>query len=243
MLRITKLNAGYEDLPVLKNISLELEVGAISVLMGPNGAGKSTLIKSVFNLAKVNSGKIAFREAQIDKYIDITGLPTHDLLELGIAYVPQGKINFDTLTVEENLLIGAEHIESKEVAEKNLTQVYNEFPWLQKKKDEYAFALSGGQQQMLALGRALMNLPRLLLFDEPSLGLSPKLVKETFARIKEINESLDTTILIVEHNLKSVFDITDYGYVLMDGELVGQGTPQVLKKSKILDKVFVGHVS
>ncbi len=113
MLKITKLNSGYEDLRVLKDVSLELEPGTISVLMGPNGAGKSTLIKSVFSLAKVDSGHINFLGE------DITKLPTHSLLELGIAYVPQGKVNFDTLTVEENLLIGAEHIESKEVVKQN----------------------------------------------------------------------------------------------------------------------------
>lgn len=237
MLKITKLNAGYEDLLVLKDVSLELEPGTISVLMGPNGAGKSTLIKSIFDLAKVTSGKIKFLEE------DITHLPTHDLLELGIAYVPQGKINFDTLTVEENLLMGAHQLRHKEVIAKNLGQIYQQFPVLKTKRDQYAFALSGGQQQMLALGRAMINLPKLLLLDEPSLGLSPKLVKETFARIKSINEELGITILIVEHNLKSAFHIADQGFVLFNGKLVSSGSAEALAKSKILDKVFVGAIN
>lgn len=235
MLKITKLNSGYEDLQVLKDVTLELQTGTISVLMGPNGAGKSTLIKSVCNISKVNSGKIEFFEK------DITRLPTHSLLELGIAYVPQGKVNFDTLTVEENLLIGAEHIESKAVVKQNLTHIYETLPDLKKKGHEYAFSLSGGQQQMLAIGRALMNLPKLLLLDEPSLGLSPKLVKEVFAKIKQIREKFGTTILIVEHNLKSVLSIADYGFVLVNGKLIAHGSPQELKQTDILDRVFVGE--
>lgn len=182
MLTISKLYGGYGDLPVLKDVSIDLEPGSITVLMGPNGAGKSTLLKSIFNLADVTAGSIEFLEEPI------TGLPTHSLIELGIAYVPQGKINFGTLSVEDNLLIGAYHISDAEVIAANLEQVYDEFPVLKHKRNEYAFSLSGGQQQMLAIGRALMNLPKLLLLDEPSLGLSPKLVKQTFKTLGSINE-------------------------------------------------------
>lgn len=234
MIKIYNLNAGYEDLQVLKDVSLELEPGSISVLMGPNGAGKSTLLKSIFNLVEINSGKIEFLNQ------NITRLPTHELLEVGIAYVPQGRINFGVLTVNDNLLLGAYHIEDRDLVHKNLEQIYGEFPILKEKQNQHAFSLSGGQQQTLALARALMNLPKLLLLDEPSLGLAPKLVKAVFQKIKEINQKFETTILIVEHNLKSVLDIADFGFVMVGGEIIAHDTCQRLKHSEVLKKVFVG---
>lgn len=234
MLKIVDLKAGYQDLEVLNGIDLELKQGQIAVLMGPNGAGKSTLIKSIFNLNRVISGRIIFNGN------DITKLLAHQLLELGIGYVPQGRINFGILSVEENLLIGAYHIEDKSLINQNLEKIYKEFPVLKEKKNQYAFALSGGQQQMLAIGRALINNPKLLLLDEPSLGLSPKLVKETFNRIKEINQKFNTTILIVEHNIKSVLQIIDYAYIMMDGKIVAHGDREQMKNNKTLKEVFLG---
>lgn len=235
MLKVSKLKSGYGDLQIIRSVSLDIEPETISVLMGPNGAGKSTLLKSIFNLVKIFSGSVKFLGE------DITRLPAHALLELGIGFVPQGKVNFGTMTVRDNLLIGAYHIEDKDLAEKNLEKVYKQFPVLRQKQDAYAFSLSGGQQQMLAIGRALMNLPKLLLLDEPSLGLAPKLVRELFAKIKEINESFGITILVVEHNLKSVLNIADYGYVMVQGEIIAQDKCDKLKKSKVLRKVFVGE--
>lgn len=227
MLKVSHLNAGYEDLKVLKDVNLELEKGKIGVLMGPNGAGKSTLLKSIFNLVKMDSGDITFDS------VTLAGLPTHILLARGIAYVPQGKINFGTLTVEENLA----------VANKNgdFAKVFQQFPVLQERRKELAFRLSGGQQQMLALGRAMVTAPKLLLLDEPSLGLSPKLVKEVFAQIRRINQQFRTTILIVEHNLKSALDIADFGYVMVQGQVVAADTAKNLKTSPVLQKVFVGE--
>lgn len=236
MLKIVNLNAGYADLPVLKDVSLELQPGTMSVLMGPNGAGKSTLLKSVFNLTSLTAGQIFFEN------IEITAWPAHKLLALGIAYVAQGKINFNTLTVRENLALGAHHIKNKiEVAER-LIKIYEQFPMLLEKERSLAFTLSGGQQQMLAIGRALMSAPRLLLLDEPSLGLAPKLVKEVFAKIREIKEMFGVTVLIVEHNLKSLLDVADYGYVLVQGEIVAHDQCSVLKYQPIMKDIFVGKL-
>lgn len=234
MLQIQDLKSGYDELEVLKGVDLKFEPGKIIVLMGPNGAGKSTLIKSIFNLNRVISGRIKFEGD------DITKMSTHQLLELGIGYVSQGRINFSILTVEENLLIGAHHIEDKQLVKENLEKIYEEFSVLKEKRNQYAFSLSGGQQQMLAIGRALMNNPKLLLLDEPSLGLSPKLVKETFEKIKEINERFNTTILIVEHNIKSVLNIVDYVYVMMNGKIVAEGNKEKIKKSEVIKEVFLG---
>lgn len=234
ILEIKNLKAGYADVPVLKEVNLELAQDKIAILMGPNGAGKTTLLKSIFNQTDISAGQIFFEGKEITK------LPTHQLLEMGIAYVPQGRINFSELTVEENLLMGAYHLEDKEVIKKNIDKIYEEFPDLKVKKKQLAFSLSGGQQQMLAIGRALVNRPRLLLLDEPSLGLSPKLVKQTFAKIKEINQKFDTTILIVEHNIRSVLQIADYGFIMVEGQIKAHGQAEEIKNSDIMKKVFLG---
>jgi branched-chain amino acid transport system ATP-binding protein len=234
ILEIKNLKAGYNGLTVLKDLSLELEQDKIAILMGPNGAGKSTLLKSIFNQTNIKGGKISFEGR------DIIKLPTHELMELGIAYVPQGRINFSNLTVEDNLLMGAYHLEDKEVIKKNIAQILDEFPDLKAKRKQLAYSLSGGQQQMLAIGRALVNSPKLLLLDEPSLGLSPKLVKQMFKKIKEINEKFHTTILIVEHNIKSVLEIADYGFIMVDGQIEAKGEAREIKNSEIMKKVFLG---
>ncbi|HLD25965.1 MAG TPA: ABC transporter ATP-binding protein [Candidatus Andersenbacteria bacterium] len=215
-------------------MSLKLEPGSVSVLMGPNGAGKSTLLKSIFNLVKLTGGKITYRGD------DITALPTHNLIELGIAYVPQGKVNFGSLTVRENLLMGAYHLENAAARETNLEKVLAAFPQLKDRLSSRAYVLSGGQQQMVAMARALMNSPDLLLLDEPSLGLAPKLVKETFAHIRRINQEFSTTVLIVEHNIKSVLDIADFGFVMVQGRIAAADTTANLRSSEILKNVFVG---
>ncbi len=235
LLSLSKLNAGYKDLQILKDVSLELEKGSISILMGPNGAGKSTLLKSIFNITDITSGSIMFEGKHIEH------CHTHELLHRGISFVSQGKVNFGILSVEENLLMGAHHIQDNNIVKERIKKVYSQFPILESKKSEYAFSLSGGQQQMLAIGRALMSSPTLLLMDEPSLGLAPKLVKELFQHILEIRKEFNTTILIVEHNIKSLMDIADYGFVLMQGEVVAHDACARLKNSDIMKKVFVGH--
>lgn len=234
LLEIHRLNAGYDDLQVLKDVDVSLDTGGITVLMGPNGAGKSTLLKSIFNLTSITGGRITFDGE------DITRGAPHELLAKGIAFVSQGRINFGALSVRDNLLMGLYNFKNKIEIENKIKEVYNQFSVLKEKQYGYAFTLSGGEQQMLAMGRALMSSPRLLLLDEPSLGLSPKLVKEVFKMIKEIRDHFHTTILIVEHNLKSLMDIADDGYVMVQGEIVAHDRCEVLKKSDIMKKVFVG---
>lgn len=234
ILQIQNLNAGYGELHILKDVNLELPAGSMSVLMGPNGAGKSTLLKSVYALTTIKDGKVLLEGK------NITRLPAHKLLDRGVAYVPQGKVNFGLLTIRENLFMGAHYISDKEELQRRLADVYRQFPVLAQKQKQYAFSLSGGEQQMLAIGRALMSKPKLLLMDEPSLGLAPKLVKTVFESIREIKENFNTTILIVEHNLKSLMDVADYGFILVQGRMVAHDTCSQLKNSDIMQKVFVG---
>lgn len=236
MLKINHLNAGYGDLKILKDINLELNCGSISVLMGPNGAGKSTLLKSVLNLTNITSGQVYFKNQEITRWL------THRLIKLGIAFVSQGKINFGTLSVKDNLLLGALHLKNKTEVGERLIKIFEQFPILLEKEKDLAFTLSGGQQQMLAIARALMSAPEMMLLDEPSLGLAPKSVRELFQKIQEIKRTFGTTILIVEHNLKSLLDVADYGYVMVAGEIVAHDTCQILKNSDIMKQVFVGKL-
>ena len=232
MLEIHDLYAGYNGLEVLKGINLEIKPNQIVALIGPNGAGKSTIIKSIFSIAKISKGKIIFKEK------DITRLNTHKLMNLGISYVPQGRINFNNLTVKENLEIGAELIKDKEIIQKRLNVVYEKFPILKQKRNKHAFTLSGGQQQMLALGRALMQSPTLLLFDEPSLGLSPILQKELFKTIQKLRQD-GIAILIVEQNAKKAIEIADKTYLLENGRIVLKGGKDIIKHEKIKN-VYLG---
>lgn len=235
LLRIDKLSAGYDDFLVLKSVSLSLEKGNISVLMGPNGAGKSTLLKSIFSITNITSGNVYLKEE------DIIGAPSHTLLKKGVSFVTQGRINFPMMSVEENLQMGMISHKDNEGLAKNIQKVYAQFPVLKEKRRLRAYTLSGGQQQMLAIGRALMSDPKLLLMDEPSLGLAPKLVKDVFSSIQKIRDTFDTTILIVEHNLKSLMDIADYGYVMVEGEIIAHDSCANLRNSDIMKQVFVGE--
>lgn len=233
MLSIKNLESGYGKMQVLFGINLNVKPGEIAVLIGPNGAGKSTLLKSIFNLVDIYKGKIIFK----NKYI--TKIPTYELIELGVSYVPQGRQVFSTLTVKENLEIGAFLTKEKDLVEKRLNEVVEKhFPDLKKKLDEYAFNLSGGQQQMLAIGRALMQDPQLLLLDEPSLGLAPKIMKELFKKIVEINGE-GVTIIIVEQNAKQATKIADRIFVLEDGKVALSGGRNILKDKRI-EKIYLG---
>lgn len=235
MLKIEKINAGYNGLEVLKEASLELGIGQIGVLMGPNGAGKSTLLKTIYNLIQKDSGQVFFDD------INITKTASHDMLETGICYVPQGKINFNNLSVEDNLYLGALGIKDKKLLESRKKEVFKMFPVLEERAKQIAFSLSGGEQQILALGRALMSRPRLLLLDEPSLGLAPKIIKQVFENIKSINKNFNTTILVVEHNIKSFLSIADMAYIMIEGKVVAGGISDKIKKSDIIKKVFIGE--
>ena len=233
MLKIENLEAGYEKTQVLFGIDLNAKPNDIVVLIGPNGAGKSTLLKSIFNLVDIFKGKIFYKNRNITK------MPTHKLIGLGISYVPQGRQVFSTLTVKENLEMGAFLTKDKGLVEKRMEEVFKiHFPDLKRKLNDYAFNLSGGQQQMLAIGRALMQDPQLLLLDEPSLGLAPKITKELFKKIQEINAE-GVTIIIVEQNARQATKIADKIYVLEDGKIALSGNKNILKDKRI-EKIYLG---
>jgi branched-chain amino acid transport system ATP-binding protein len=233
MLEIKKLNAGYGKMKILFNVDAKIKPNEIIVIIGPNGAGKSTFLKSVFNLVDIYSGKIIFKNK------DITKIPTHELIELGISYVPQGRQLFNTLTVRENLEMGAFLTKEKDLIQKRMGEVLDvHFPDLRKKINDYAFSLSGGQQQMLAIGRALMQDPQLLLLDEPSLGLSPKLMKNLFKQIQKIN-SEGVTVIVVEQNARQATKIADKIIVLEDGKIALTGSKNLLKDKRI-EKIYLG---
>lgn len=231
MLKIRGLKSGYGKLEVLHDMNFDAKNSEIVAIIGPNGCGKTTLLKSIFNLCDIYSGKINFGGK------DIAKLPTYDLIYEGISYVPQGRQVFSDLTVQENLEMGAFIMKDKKMIEKNLEMVFGNFPFLKDKRNDYAFTLSGGQQQMLAIGRALMQNPKLLLLDEPSLGLSPKAMGEVFDKIVEINKT-GVAIIMVEQNAKQAVKIADKTYVFGDGRVMLSGGKEILKNKKIKDIYF-----
>lgn len=219
---------------ILQGIDFGVKAAEIVAVIGPNGAGKSTLLKSIFNLCDVYSGKIFFRDK------DITKLPTHELIYEGISYVPQGRQVFSTLTVRENLEMGAFIMEDHELIKRNIADVFKKFPVLKEKESELAMNLSGGEQQMLAIGRALIQDPELLLLDEPSLGLSPKVMKEIFEKIVKINES-GVSIIIVEQNARQAVKIAHRTYILENGKIALEGGKEILEDPKIKNIYFGGE--
>ena len=230
-LKIENLHAGYGDLEILKGVNIEVGNGEIVALIGPNGAGKSTVIKAIFGIADIYEGEIKFGE------LDLRKLKTHELIQEGICYVNQGKIIFNNLTVRENLEIGATEIKC---VKENVEKVYARFPFLKEREKSYAYELSGGQRQMLALGRALMQKPKLLLLDEPSLGLSPILQKEIFEMIKKLNSELGMSILIVEQNAKKAIQTAHRTYLLEDGKIVLEASGSKLLRNKKIKEVYLG---
>jgi branched-chain amino acid transport system ATP-binding protein len=234
MLITKNLTAGYKGIEVIKDINFKIEPGEIVAIIGPNGAGKSTFLKSIFNLAEVYSGRIYFKDK------DITDLETHDLIYYGISYVPQGRLVFSNMTVLENLEMGAFIFNDKDLIKNNLEHVYREFPVLKRKKDELAGNLSGGEQQMLAIARALMQSPELLLLDEPSLGLAPKVVSEIFEKVLKL-KSEGISIIIVEQNAKKAVEIADRTYIFEDGKIALEGGKEILKDPRIKEIYFGGR--
>jgi branched-chain amino acid transport system ATP-binding protein len=234
MLSIKSLHSGYNGNEILHGINFEVRPNEIVAIIGPNGSGKSTLLKSIFNLCEVHSGKIMFKDK------DITKLPTHDLIEEGISFVPQGRQVFSDLSVRENLEMGAYTIADKEVIKRNMDEVFKKFPFLKEKQNDYAFSLSGGQQQLLAIARALIQDPELILFDEPSLGLSPKAMKEVFDKIIEINKE-GISVIIVEQNAKQAVKIANRTYVLEQGRIALEGGKKLLHDKKIKNIYFGGE--
>lgn len=231
LLNIDELDAGYGEIKVLSEVDLRVADGEYVAIVGPNGAGKSTVMKAIVGIATCLGGSITFRGA------DITGMAPEDVVHEGIGYVPQSDNIFPTLTVEENLRIGAYVLET--VPEKRKQMVYDRFPVLAERTDEEAGSLSGGQQQMLAMGCALMLDPDVLLLDEPSAGLAPDLVGDMFDRIDAINDT-GTTVLMVEQNAKEALRRCDRGYVLANGENRYEDDGDALLNDEAVRKQFLG---
>jgi branched-chain amino acid transport system ATP-binding protein len=239
LLKLTDIVAGYGPVQALKGICVDVNEGEIVALLGANGAGKSTTIKTICGLIKPTSGSVEFMGK------NITGMETEDVMPLGIAAVPEGRRIFPGLTVMENLDLGAAYRPKSDTRkaefEEDLRTVFRIFPILKEFSDKLGWTLSGGQQQMLAIGRGLMSRPKLLLLDEPSLGLAPVLVQEVFKVIREINGS-GTTILLVEQNARMALKIADRGYVLETGKITMSDTARNLLENKEMAKAYLGSV-
>ena len=235
LLRLENISVNFGGVHALKCVSLSFDEGEIIAVMGPNGAGKSTVLKAIFGLVETASGKVLWHEQEIKP------IP-HEVVKLGISFVPQGRRVFKYLTVKENLELGGVTIKNKNILKERIEEVLVLFPDLREKLSAQTGTLSGGQQQMVAIARGLVTDPKVLLLDEPSLGLSPKIVGEVFQKIKEINEKRKMTIVVVEHNIKSLLPITDRAYILDKGVLVHTGVGAEILKDNILEKVFLAKV-
>jgi branched-chain amino acid transport system ATP-binding protein len=234
MLEIKNLVVGYGAISALHGISLSVKPGSIVTLIGANGAGKTTTLKAVSGLLKTRSGEILYGGK------NIAGLLPHQIVKLGLSHVPEGRMIFANLTVLENLQLGAYLQKDKKVVRRELEHVYSLFPRLLERGKQIAGTLSGGEQQMLAIGRALMSKPKLLLLDEPSLGLAPLLVKTIFEKIVEINRQQGLTILLVEQNANLALEISSFGYVLETGKITLQGTSPSLRQNPQVKSAYLG---
>jgi branched-chain amino acid transport system ATP-binding protein len=233
VLSLNDVNVYYGAIWALKGVSLTVGEGEIVSLIGANGAGKSTTLRAISGIVKVSSGQIIFQGE------DITKVPAHDIVKRGIAQVPEGRRIFANLSVLENLEMGAYTRNDKKGIKDDLESVLERFPRLKERKNQVAGTLSGGEQQMLAIGRALMTRPSLLLLDEPSMGLAPLLVKEIFSIIKEINQD-GTTILLVEQNARMALQIAQRAYVLETGRIVLEGPAKELAQQEDVKKAYLG---
>ena len=235
LLNVSDIQTFYGKIQALKGISLHVEEGKIVTLLGANGAGTSTTMKTIAGLLKPKQGKIEFQSA------DVTGLRPDQLLRKGIALVPEGRAILSTMTVLENLEMGAYHRKDSSI-HKEIEEVMDRFPILRERQNQLAGTLSGGQQQMLAIARALLSKPKLLLLDEPSMGLAPKIVADIFRIIKDIKDT-GTTVLLVEQNAKQALRIADYGYVMETGKIIIEGEASHLLQDSRIVEAYLGRKS
>jgi branched-chain amino acid transport system ATP-binding protein len=233
LLEIKNITTVYGKNEMLRDVSLDIPEGSITCLLGSNGAGKSTLIKAILGLVKVTKGKILFEGKEI------TNSPTHKIIGTGISIVPEGKRIFPKMTVRENLRMGAYLEKDKSKIEKRMEDVFLIYPRLKERITQVAGTLSGGEQSMLSIGRGLMSEPKILMLDEPSLGLAPILVEQNFDTIKNIN-SKGTTIFLVEQNVHLTLEYATRGYVLQQGEVVASGTVSELRESTVIKTAYLG---
>ena len=236
MLQINNLHVRYGAVSALKGISISVPPGKIVTLIGANGAGKSTILRTVSGLVKATVGSIIF-----DGH-DITNLPPHKIVAAGISHAPEGRMIFANLTARENLLMGAYLRCDRREVESDIEYLFTMFPKLKDRIKQPGGKLSGGEQQMLAIGRALLARPKLLLLDEPSLGIAPILVKTIFQRIVDVNKELQTTILLVEQNAHMALSIADYGYVMETGEICFEGKASKIAGNEMVRKAYLGEL-
>ena len=234
MLLVNDLHVSYGGIKALRGITLRIEDNQIVTLIGANGAGKSSTLRAIMNLTKKESGKVYFDDE------DITDNKTMDIVKKGIVLSPEGRRVFSNLTVEENLILGAYTVKEKSKVDTEMKKIYEIFPRLKERSWQKAGTLSGGEQQMLAVGRAMMVKPKILMLDEPSLGLAPLLVKDIFDIIKEIH-SQGNTILLVEQNAKKALEVADYGYILETGNLVLEGPGKDLLNDEKVKSAYLGE--
>lgn len=234
MLKVDKLESGYGSMQVLWQPTISVKKGAITSLLGPNGAGKSTLLWSIFGSVSPWRGMVEFEGT------DITFTPTHKKVDLGITLVPEGKHLFKGMTVFENLTMGAYRKEALKDIDQSLDLVYSLFPILKERNEQVAGSLSGGQQQMVTIGRALMTKPKLIMLDEPSQGLAPKLVMEVFETVIKLKEEVGLTILLVEQNVDASLNAADYVYIMHEGRIKAEGEPGEIEKSKDVREAYLG---
>jgi branched-chain amino acid transport system ATP-binding protein len=231
-LEVTGLNAGYGRVPILDNVSFHVDEGEVVAMIGPNGAGKTTLLRTISGLLHPFSGSIAFRGRNIE------GMAPHHVTKVGISHVPEGGKPFANMTVMENLLMGA-YGNRESLKTGVLGEVFEIFPVLKERRDQLAKTLSGGERQMLAIGRGLTSRPRLLMLDEPSLGLAPKLVDDIYEKLQALRE-LGLTVLLVEQNIYYALELADRGYVLENGRIVLEGSGEDLANNEHIKKHYLG---
>jgi branched-chain amino acid transport system ATP-binding protein len=233
ILTVENIRVRYSGLPVLHGISIRLDAGETVCVVGANGAGKSTLLRSVMGTQKAFEGRICFKDREIQR------LRTEEIVRLGIVYVPEEKMLFKPLSVAENIRLGAFVLKDRAQIEKNLDFVYHLFPRLRERRDQAASTLSGGEQQMVAIGRGLMSGPKVLMLDEPSLGLAPILVDEVLDTVRQLKQE-GISILLVEQNVREALDLADRGYVMQTGRIVEEGNGRELLESDRFRKAFLG---
>jgi branched-chain amino acid transport system ATP-binding protein len=233
MLRVEQLNASYGSVPVLRNVSLTVEAGQLVSLIGANGAGKTTTLRAISGLLHPKSGSINFNKK------NIASIRASEIVRSGITHCPEGRHVFPMMTVYENLLVGAHVLSNNADIDAGLEMAFRLFPWMNERRRQFAGSLSGGEQQMLAISRALMTRPKLLLLDEPSLGLSPKLVDQVVSIIKELHKS-GIAILLVEQNAKLALALSDYAYVMESGQIVLEGAGQSLVGNEHVRAAYLG---
>ena len=234
ILKAEHLQSGYQGTPVLHDISFEVEEGKIVAILGSNGAGKTTTLRTLTGTVRATGGHVWYNGEEITK------TPTYKMSQMGIALVPEGRHLFNQMSVRDNLLMGSYRVKDKALVQQQLEQMYEIFPRIQERSNQLAGTLSGGEQQMVAIARGMMCGPKLLMLDEPSLGLMPKLVEEVFSFVQRINK-LGTTIVIVEQNVNETLKFADYAYIVSEGEIALHGTPQELLKDDEIRRIYLGH--